>query len=202
MRVQRALIDVSPLPTVTFGSRATTWWGMLCFMLIEGTTLAICAVSYFYLRKNFQAWPPENTPVPSLLLPTISLIALLSSNVLAVAMDRSAKREEFGRTRLILTVSTVVGLALFTLRLFEFRSLNTLWDSNAYGSIAWVTMGFHASLMLMDVLETGGLALVYLFGKPQRKHYVHASENAIYWGFTTLSWVPLYIAIFWGPRFL
>lgn len=202
MRAQRALIDVSALPTVVFGSRATTMWGMLCFMAIEGTTLTICVASYFYLRKNFSAWPPEGTPAPSLLIPTISVIALLASNGLAWLLDRAARRENFARTRLLLVVSTLVGLALFGLRLLEFRSLNTTWDANAYGSIAWATMGMHASLLLMDVLETGGLAVVYLIGRAQRKHYVHASENAMYWFFTTLSWVPLYIALIWGPRFL
>jgi heme/copper-type cytochrome/quinol oxidase subunit 3 len=202
MRAQRALIDVSALPTVVFGSRATTWWGMMCFMAVEGTTLAICAASYFYLRKNFSAWPPEGTRLPSLLVPTLSLVALLASNGVAWALDRAAKREDFARTRLLLIAGAVVGIALFGLRLLEFRSLNTTWDANAYGSIAWATMGMHASLLLMDALETGGLAVVYLLGKAQQKHYVHASENAIYWFFTTLSWVPLYVVIFWGPRFL
>ena len=202
MRTQRALVDVSALPTVVFGSRATTLWGMMCFMAIEGTTLAICAASYFYLRKNFSAWPPEGTRQPSLLVPTISLIALLASNGLAVAMDRAAKAEDFARTRLLLIVSTAVGLGLFGLRLLEFRSLHTTWDANAYGSIAWATMGMHASLLLMDAMETGGLAIVYALGRAQRKHFVHASENAMYWWFTTLSWVPLYVVVFWGPRFL
>jgi cytochrome c oxidase subunit 1/cytochrome c oxidase subunit I+III len=171
-------------------------------MAIESTTLAICAASYFYLRKNFSAWPPEGTQPPSLLVPTISLIALLASNGIAWAMDRAAKAEDFTRTRLLLVVGGFVGIGLFGLRLLEFRSLNTAWDANAYGSIAWATMGMHASLLLMDALETAGLAIVYLLGRAQRKHYVHASENAIYWFFTTLSWVPLYLVIFWGPRFL
>jgi heme/copper-type cytochrome/quinol oxidase subunit 3 len=175
---------------------------MMCFMAIESITLAICAVSYFYLRKNFQAWPPEGTHLPSLLLPTIAVIALVSSNALAIMLDRAAKKENFARTRTMLALGGFVGIALFILRVVEFQSLNTSWDSNAYGSIAWAVMAFHGSLMLMDALETSGLALVFMFGKPQRKHYVHASENAIYWGFSTLSWVPLYVVIFWGPRFM
>jgi cytochrome c oxidase subunit III len=202
MRAQRSLIEVSALPTMVFGSRATTWWGMITFMAVESTTLAICAASYFYLRKNFNAWPPEGTRLPSLLVPTISLVALVASNGLAWAMDRAAKAEDFARTRRLLIVATVVGLALFGLRLLEFRSLHTTWDANAYGSIAWATMGMHASLLLMDTMETGGLAIVYMLGRAQRKHFVHASENAIYWWFTTLSWVPLYVVVFWGPRFL
>lgn len=202
MRSQRALIDVSALPTVVFGSRAPTWWGMMCFMAVETTTLAICAASYFYLRKNFNAWPPEGTPSPSLFVPTLSLIALLASNWIAWSMDRAAKAEDFARTRRLLVIGSLVGLALFGVRLLEFRSLNTSWDSNAYGSIVWVIMGLHASLLFMDTMETGGLAVVFLLGRAQRKHFTHASENGIYWFFTTLSWVPLYLAIFWGPRFL
>jgi heme/copper-type cytochrome/quinol oxidase subunit 3 len=175
---------------------------MMTFMAVEGTTLAICAATYFYLRKNFSAWPPEGTPQPSLLLPTISVLALLASNWVAWVLDRAAKAKDFARTRRLLIVATVAGLALFALRLFEFGSLHTTWDANAYGSIAWVSMGLHASLLLMDAMETGGLAILFVLGRAQPKHYVHASENAIYWVFTTVSWVPLYVMIFWGPRFL
>ena len=91
MRPQRALVDVSALPTEVFGSRGTGFWGIMCFMAVEGTTLAICAATYFYLSKNFSVWPPENTRAPSLLVPTISLIALLASNGLALAMNKAAQ---------------------------------------------------------------------------------------------------------------
>jgi heme/copper-type cytochrome/quinol oxidase subunit 3 len=202
MRPQRAVINVSALPTLVFGSRAPSWWGIVCFMAVESTSLAICVATYFYLSKNFSAWPPEDTRAPALLVPTISLIALLASNGLALAMDRAAKARNFGRTRVLLVVATIVGVGLFGLRLFEFRSLNTTWDANAYGSTIWTIMGLHSSLLLMEVMETGGLALVYLFGRAQPKHFTHASENAIYWMFSTLSWVPLYAVIFWGPKLL
>jgi heme/copper-type cytochrome/quinol oxidase subunit 3 len=202
MRPQRALVDVSALPTEVFGSRGTGFWGIMCFMAVEGTTLAICAATYFYLSKNFSAWPPEDTRAPSLIVPTISLIALLASNGLALAMNKAAQERNAGRTQFLLVVATITGLALFGLRLFEFRSLNTTWDANAYGSVIWTIMGVHSSLLLMEVLETGGIALIYLFGKAQPKHFVHTSENAIYWMFSTLSWVPLYLVIFWGPKLL
>jgi cytochrome c oxidase subunit III len=202
MRPQRALIDVSALPTDVFGTRGPGFWGIVCFMAVEGTTLAICAATYFYLSKNFDVWPPADTRAPSLLVPTISLIALVASNGLALAMDRAAKEMNVGRTRFLLVVSTIVGVALFGLRLFEFRSLNTTWDANAYGSIVWTIMGLHASLLLMEVMETGGISLIYLFGKAQPKHFVHVSENATYWLFSTLSWVPLYAIIFLGPKLL
>jgi hypothetical protein len=45
MRPVRAVLDVSRLPTVVFGHRASTWWGTIGFMLIEGTTLSLVAAS-------------------------------------------------------------------------------------------------------------------------------------------------------------
>jgi len=39
--------DLSELPTHAFGTRSLTWWGVVGFMLIEGTgfALAIAAIS-------------------------------------------------------------------------------------------------------------------------------------------------------------
>ena len=62
MRPMRAVADVASLPTTTFGNRGILWWGTLGFIVIEGSTLAICALTYFYLRKNFYTWPPQFIP--------------------------------------------------------------------------------------------------------------------------------------------
>src|ERR687896_613093 len=68
MRTTRAVADVRSLPRTVFGHRALMWWGTLGFIVIEGTTLFICAVTYFYLRRNFSTWPPEHLYRPALLV--------------------------------------------------------------------------------------------------------------------------------------
>ena len=72
MRRERVVADVSRLPTVVFGERNLASWGTTGFMIIETFTLALCAVTYIYLRKNTSVWPPHGTPLPSLLLPSIN----------------------------------------------------------------------------------------------------------------------------------
>ncbi|HEV7518004.1 MAG TPA: hypothetical protein VGR07_17025, partial [Thermoanaerobaculia bacterium] len=54
-----AVLDVSELPTVVFGSRAPLWWGLIGMIAIESTMFALLVVTYYYLRGNAQVWPPH-----------------------------------------------------------------------------------------------------------------------------------------------
>ena len=46
-RVERPVLDVSHLPTVAFGTRSLTWWGVMGMMAIEGTVFVLMIASYF-----------------------------------------------------------------------------------------------------------------------------------------------------------
>jgi cytochrome c oxidase subunit III len=178
------------------------WWGTTFFAVIEGFTLAIIAASYLYLRKNFSAWPPERTPRPDLLLPTISLVVLLLSVVPAWWAKRHAMRLHRPAVRRALLVSSALGLVSLGLRFTEFFALNTRWDSHAYGSIVWLMVGSHVVLQVMDWGDTVGLAAISVRGPWEAKHFVNATDNANYWVFMVLSWIPLFVLTFLGPRFL
>jgi cytochrome c oxidase subunit 3 len=202
VRRPRAALDVSTLPTVVFGHRDPTWWGTVFFAVIEGFTLVLCAATYLYLRKNFVTWPPERTSVPSLLLPTVSLLAMLASVLPSWWTKRQAYRLDLPAVRRGLVASAAVGLVTFGLRFTEFFALNTRWDAHAYGSIVWLTVGVHVTLHFIDLADTIGLAAVSVLGPWEEKHFVNATDNTNYWYFMVLSWVPLYALIFLGPRFL
>jgi heme/copper-type cytochrome/quinol oxidase subunit 3 len=108
----RVVANVTELPTTTFGHRSLMWWGTLGFMMIEGSTLFICAVSYFYLRRNFQAWPPEGMLRPSLTIPTIQVALMVLSNIPVVMMDRAARRLDLRTVRAGMVVATLLLLEL------------------------------------------------------------------------------------------
>ncbi|MBX6364717.1 MAG: cytochrome c oxidase subunit 3 [Gemmatimonadetes bacterium] len=202
MSEPRAVIDVSGLPDVAFGSKNAVWWGTLGFMLIEGSTLAICAVTYFYLRRNFDPFPPGATPPPDLPLPTLSLLALLASLAPATLTSRAAKRFDAAGVRRWLAVGLVVMTAAVVLRALEFPALNTRWKSDAYGSIAWFTLGFHLSLLVVNLAESVVIAAIFFLGRAERKHFSDAADDACYWFFVVLVWVPLYVTVYLTPRFL
>ena len=199
MKLQRPVVDVSALPTEVFGSRSTTWWGMTGFAVIEGFTLALVAAAYVYVSRNFISWPPFHTPPPSLTLPTISLAVMLLSNIPAYLLMRAAKRMDRGGLVLWLGVCSVLITAFLVFRWWEFKALNTRWDSNAYSSAAWNVLGFHATLIVLEWGEIVGFLLLMLIGPVESKHFVDAVEVGGYWYFLIGSWVPLYVLVFLSP---
>jgi cytochrome c oxidase subunit I+III len=86
------------------------------------------------------------------------------------------------------------------LRWWELRALNTRWDSTAYGSAAWTIVGFHASLLLLDIADTIGLTLFYFITKMPVKTFSDTADNSMYWYFTVGIWIPIYLIVYVGPR--
>jgi heme/copper-type cytochrome/quinol oxidase subunit 3 len=198
----RSLVDVSRLPTAAFGPRDLMWWGTAGFVAIEGTTLFICAASYFYLRLNFLSWPPEHTLRPSLFWPTVQVALMLLSNGPNYLLQRAARALDLAAVRRWVLVEAALALVFVALRWQEFLSLNVRWDANAYGSIAWATTGFHGTLLLLQMVETIFFAGFLHTDMIEEKHFSDAYDSAFYWYFMTGSWVVLYVVVFLSPYFM
>lgn len=197
---QESLGDLTDLPTVTFGHRSLMWWGTLGFMVIEGWTLALIVMMYFYVRQNFLNWPPMRTPKPEVWpYPTINLAVILISIVPTYLADRASRRLDLGGVKLWLLVSALIALVIPVLRWYELWALNVRWDSNAYGSAAWLIVGTHAGLLLLDVADTVGIALFYWLRRMPIKAMSDVADNSFYWYFMALIWVPIYLIVYVGP---
>ena len=202
MRAPRAVADVRALPRTVFGHRSLMWWGTMGFIIIEGTTLFICAVTYFYLRRNFSAWPPEHIYRPALLIPTIQILLMLLSIIPMRWADRASSRIDIRGVRSGLLVCSVLIVIMCVLRFFEFSALKVRWDTSAYGSAAWATLVTHSTLLLLEAAET--LAITALMFNPsvEERDLSGVSDNALYWYFLILAWLPLYVAVFLSPYFM
>jgi cytochrome c oxidase subunit 3 len=202
-RPVRPVLDVSQLPDVAFAPADIMWWGTLGFIVIEGWTLVLCAVAYLYLTQNYPSWPPMGTPRPSLVAPTVHLALMLASLPLVGWTQRASRRFDAARIRHGLAALTVLCLAFVALRYWELtRSLNVRWDTNAYGSAQWLVLVMHGTLLLVEFVEVGGLALMFLLNRAEQKHCSDAYDVCFYWQFMVLAWVPLYLLCYWLPRWL
>ena len=201
-RAERLTIDVSTLPETTFGHRAMTWWATAAFMLIEGTTLAVVATSYLYLRMNAAEWPPRPASAPELLVPTINLAVILAEIPPMLLAERAAKR--FDRAGVIrwLLVALALCLAANVLRFAELGSLNVRWDTNAYGSALWAVYAAHTLLLVTDLLESAAITAIFVLKRDEPKHYSDVEDAGLYQVFLSLAWVPLYLLVILGPRVL
>jgi cytochrome c oxidase subunit III len=199
----RSVMDLRGLPDVVFGPRDIMWWGTLGFVLIEGFTLALCAAAYVYVTQNFPTWPPQNTPLPSIVAPTVQVVVMLASLVPATWTARAARRYDLGAVRIGLTIATAFAIAIVGLRAWELLvSLNVKWDANAYGSVQWLVLGVHATLLAVELVEIGGMMLIFWLAPVEEKHMSDVADMVFYWYFMIFSWLPLYVLCFWLPRWL
>jgi cytochrome c oxidase subunit I+III len=56
--------------------------------------------------------------------------------------------------------------------------------------------------MATDAVDTGVLMALMFTAHVEPKRYVDISENSLYWYFIVLSWIPVYLVIYFGPRWL
>jgi len=193
--------DLAPLPTYAFGRRSLTWWGIIAFFLIEGTAFALAVAAYFFLMGQEQAWPPPAVQPPGLLPGTLFTILIVLSEIPNTAIKWAAEREDLPRVRGLLVLISLIGLVLLVLRGFEFNALNVLWHENAYGSVVWMLLVLHTTHILTDWIDTLVLAaLMFTTHGTEGRRMVDCSENAVYWRFVWLLWLPIYVLIYWLPR--
>jgi heme/copper-type cytochrome/quinol oxidase subunit 3 len=200
LRKPRVLIDLSELPLHGMGSASLTWWGTLGFMLIEGSGFALALAVYLYLASIATEWP-LGAPPPDLLPGTIITVLLLLSLIPNMLVGRWARQEDLRKVRIGMIVMALLGIAPLVPRGFEFSALNVLWDSNAYGSITWTLLGLHTTHLITDVIDTLVLlALMFTRHGRNPRRFGDVQDNAMYWNFVVLAWLPIYACLYGVPR--
>jgi heme/copper-type cytochrome/quinol oxidase subunit 3 len=196
----RVTTDLSHLPMHGMGSASLTWWGTLGFMLIEGSGFALVLAVYLYLASIAPEWP-LGAPPPDLLPGTIVTLVLVLSLIPNFLISRWARQEDLGKVRIGLIVMAVLGFVPLVPRAFEFSALNVLWDSNAYGSVTWFLLGLHTTHLVTDLADTLVLlAVMFSRHAHNRRRFGDVQDNAMYWNFVVLTWLPIYACLYGVPR--
>lgn len=210
----RAVIDVSDLPHAAVDHRSPIWWGNILLLVVETTMFGLLAACYFYFLQNFTEFPPPKAhdapvvfhPVPKLDLSSVNLIILLFSCIPMFWADRLCLRKDKNKNersvQIALIISVLFGLLIAGLRFAEFFSFQFKWNENAYASTAWTIAGMHLLHLLTGTGENL-LMLSWVLLKPlDDKHARDIRVTAIYWYWIAGIWIPLYIILFWVPRWI
>ena len=196
-------IDVSGLPDHAYGSRSALWWATLCIIAIETTVFVMTIASYFYLQGREAEWPPAGTPEPGLFWATLNMAIMIVSLVPNQMVKNAAEKKEVGKVRFWIVIADLFAVAFLVIRYHEFSALNISWDSNAYASITWTLLGFHTFHLATDLLDSVVLTvMMFTHHGHKPKRLVDVDENAFYWYFVVLTWIPIYLVIYWSPRWL
>ena len=193
--------DVATLPTHKFGPSSLTWWGIIGFMVIEGSVFMLAFAAYFFLMGHEQGWPPEGRQPPNLLAGTLFTIIIIGSEVINTRIKRAANQGDVLTIRQMMPIMVAVGVVLLLIRGFEFNSLNCRWTDNAYSSIIWALLLLHATHLITDWGDTVVLtALMFTPVAYEGRRQVDVDENSLYWRYVWLLWIPIYLLVYWVPR--
>jgi cytochrome c oxidase subunit 3 len=212
--ISRAVLDISGLPKAVEDHRSPIWWGNLLLLVVETVMFGLLVTAYFYFRQNFNQWPPprvNETPIlfnpqPKLDASSINMMLLFLSCLPMAWLDgyclRKGERASARLVQIALAVLIVLGFIIAGLRFQEFFDLQFRWNENAYASIVWTILGMHLLHIVTGTLENV-LMLTWVLVKPlDIKHARDIRVTAVYWYWIAGIWVPLYIIVFWGPRWI
>jgi heme/copper-type cytochrome/quinol oxidase subunit 3 len=191
--------DLSSLPTSGFNTHALWSWAGGMFMLMESAGFALGGAAYVYVMNSAERWPPEGPP-PDLLWGSAQTALLLVSLGPAWRLSRASRCRDRNRTRTwAVAVAVLNGLAIL-IRALELGRLEVRWDSEAYGSVTWALMMLHTLHLITDFVDTAILT-VFLFTHPvDTERFSDVQDDTIYWMFVVATWIPLYLLIYWAPR--
>jgi cytochrome c oxidase subunit III len=192
-------IDVSGLPTFALGARTPIFWGVVLLMAIETTMLALMVLSYFYIRGNFSSWPPTWPGDRAFRLATAGVLLLLASAIPNHLMSSALISHKVVRSRTLLIVTTVLGLAAFATRVVELPRLQFRWDTHAYGSAVWGILGLNTFHQVSALLENLVMIVLLFVGPVEKKHVHDLQLGGYFWYWLLAMTVPLYAIVYLEP---
>jgi heme/copper-type cytochrome/quinol oxidase subunit 3 len=200
-RQTRRVGDLSGLPESASGPRHLVWWGNIGFMLIEGTGFLLAAGVYLYLKSQTPHWPPLGDAPPGLGWSSVFLAGLLLSEIPNLWLLRRAQaRKSADAVRYGTLAMAAIGIALAGARWFELQQLGVRWDHDAYGSVLWLLLVLHTTHVITDLADTAVLSIWLFTHEVGDDQFADVEDNANYWTFVVVAWLPIYLLVYWAPR--
>lgn len=204
LRPMMSSAEVDALPEHGHGSRAFGWWGMMWLIATEATLFAALIASYFYLRFRYGVeWPPGDIEKPTLELPIIMSIILLSSSIPAHWAESGIKKGRQWQLRLGLLLAFGLGAAFLAVtlgiewpeKLKEFTP-----QTNVYGSLYFTLTGFHVAHLTAGLGFSLWTQVRAWQGAFDSERHLTVQNQTLYWHFVDVVWVFVFTTIYLSPH--
>lgn len=187
-----------PLPVGPAGRRSNGYWGMVFVIMTEAALFAYLLFSYYYLAvQPHQDWPPGGLPDLKLALP--DTILLLLSSVVVWWGEHSIKQGKRAASALGLGAGCVMGAVFVVVQCFEWKAKPFRIATNPYGSLFFVTTGFHMAHVIVGLIGLAALTIWTALGYFDRGRHAPVSIGSIYWHFVDAVWVTVFFSFYLTP---
>jgi cytochrome c oxidase subunit 3 len=154
---------------------------------------------YFVARAgNYGNWPMEPTELNLTLAIPVTTVLILSSVTCQLGVFAAERGDVFGLRRWYM-ITLIMGAIFVSGQAYEYYNLvheGTTLSSSAYGSVFYITTGFHG----LHVIG-GLLAFVLLLIRTRLSKFTPAQATAAivvsyYWHFVDIVWIALFATIY------
>ncbi len=165
-------------------------WSMLFATLLLG---------YFVYRFSQTVWPPLGVEKVSMLLPNLSLSAVIASSITFILALNMFKKKNFFMMRIYNWATLTLGFAYMFFQIKFWENLNAMKlfsSSNIFGSILHGFTWIHAAHMVCAVLAL--IIAMFLLRNNQRinRWQNYFTNVSMFWHFLTVVWAVLYFTLF------
>lgn len=179
-----------------------SWWGMVLLCMTEGALFAYLFAAYFYLGVSNPAWPPADIGRPSLKLPLVMTVLLVSSSVALYAGVRALEQNRRSRYRAGTGLAVLLGLGFVTLQSIEYRDKlqHAAPATHAYASLFYTITGLHGMHVLFGMLLLLWTLGMEMSGRLTSNQSVIPANTSLYWHFVDGVWLVVLTVLYISPR--
>jgi cytochrome c oxidase subunit 3 len=171
--------------------------GVIVWLSSELMFFAALFAMYFTIRAvNEPAWPPKIVVLDLKTAAPFTIILVLSSVTCQLGVF-AAERGDVERLRFWFMITFFMGSVFIGGQAFEYFVHNDFnLSTNAYGSVYYLTTGFHGLHVLGGLIAFVLLMLRTTFGKFTPAQATAAIVVSYYWHFVDIVWIGLFTVIY------
>lgn len=160
------------------------------FMFFSGLFAAL-----FTIRSQYGVWPPPGTKLDVLQAGIFTIILVASSGTMQLAVWHEEWNRR-GKAKAWVWWTILLGAVFIGNQVYEWVNLETRWNTNAYGSIFYISTGLHGLHVFIGLIAML-LLLLRMRGRGGDPGELAAFQGvSYYWHFVDVVWVGLYSCLF------
>ena len=192
------------LPRHVSGTQAPGWWGMVMLIGTESMLFASLLGSYFFIRfQSAPVWPPDGIERPSLQLPLIMSVILLSSSIPTHMAERGIKKGNQKTLRYGLLAGFVLGAIFLGMQLgieYPEKLREFSPTTNVYGSLFYTITGFHGTHVLVGLMLSLWTQVRAWRGAFDEHRHLTVQNFVMYWHFVDVVWLFVVSTVYLSPN--
>jgi heme/copper-type cytochrome/quinol oxidase subunit 3 len=133
-------------------------------------------------------------------MPSVALIPLILSAGGSYIASEGAKKNDARKMIGGMVANVLLALVFLGLRFVEWRTFDFTWQSDIHGTLVWSILFLHTFDVIADLVMTVILIAIVALGKHGAQQRLGVHVDSVIWYFLVVIWIPLYVAVYWGPH--